>query len=151
MTLKETIDNDLKRAMIEKNAGVLSVLRMLKGAIRNKEISLRSGDDVALTDEQTTEVIASEIKKRKDSIVAYEQGGRQDLVDQEKSELVVLEKYLPAQMANEELEVIVKEVFSSGAFGPQDFGKLMGQVMPRVKGKADGNRVTVAVKKILGS
>lgn len=151
MTIRETIDSDLKEAMINKNAVALSTLRMLKGAVRNKEIAMRSGDDVLLNDEQIIEVIGSEIKKRKDSITAYEQGGRQDLVDQEKGELTILEKFVPAQMSDEELESIVKEVAMSGTFTPQDFGKLMGQVMPRVKGKADGNRVSTAVKKILGS
>jgi uncharacterized protein len=142
------IDQDLKQAMIAKAVNTLSVLRMLRSAIRNKEISLRSGSDVSLADEQVLEVIASEIKKRKDSILAYEQAGRQELADQEKSEITILEKYLPAQLSDEELEAIIRSVLPEGAVA-SEAGKLMGAIMPQVKGKADGVRVKSALAKIL--
>jgi uncharacterized protein len=142
------IDQDLKQAMIAKAANTLSVLRMLRSAIRNKEISLRSGADVSLADEQVLEVIASEIKKRKDSILAYEQAGRQELADQEKSEINILEKYLPAQLSDEELETIIRSALPEGAVASET-GKLMGAIMPQVKGKADGVRVKSALAKIL--
>ncbi len=149
-SLKEQIDNDLKQAMRNKEAETLSVLRMLLSAVKDREISLRSGEDVSLSDEQVLEVLSSEAKKRKDSISAYERGGRADLAEKEKNEIKILEKYLPEQMSDEELKNIVKEVVEthSGA-SLRDFGKIMGAVMPRVKGKADGNKVGEAVKKAL--
>lgn len=148
--LKEKINNDIKDAMRGKRADELSVLRMLLSAIKDKEISLRKGEDVSLSDGQVVAVIASEVKKRKDSVVAYEQGGRADLVEKENNEIKILEKYLPEQMSDDELEKIVKEIIgSAGDVTMKDFGKIMGQVMPKVKGKADGNRISEMVKKVL--
>jgi uncharacterized protein len=144
--LLEKINQDLKQAMIGKAAETLSVLRLLLAALHNKEITMRKGGEVELNDEQVIETIASELKKRKDSIEAYTAGGRQDLADKEKSEMKILEKYLPEQMSDEELEKVVLDVMASGA---DNFGKVMGQVMAKVKGKADGNRVSEVVKKIL--
>lgn len=150
MSLKEKINNDLKDAMRGKKADELSVLRMLLSAIKDKEISLRQGEEVSLSDEQVLSVIASEVKKRKDSVVAYEQGGRDDLASKENNEIKILEKYLPEQMSGEELEKIIREIVGTQNFAfPQDFGKIMGQVMPKVKGRADGNRISEMVKKVL--
>ncbi len=148
--LKEQINNDLKEAMRSREAETVSVLRMLLSAVKDREISMRKGEDVILTDEQILEVLSSEAKKRKDSISAYEQGGRADLAEKEKSEIKILEKYLPEQISDEELESIVKEIVeTNGSASVRDFGKIMGAVMPRVKGKADGNKVSEAVKKAL--
>lgn len=144
--LLEQINQELKQAMKDKEAELLSVLRMLISAIRNKEISLRDKGAVELSDEQIIEVVASEVKKRKDSIEAYLQGERQDLADKESAEIKILEKYLPEQLGDEELEKIIKEIIAGGA---TDFGKVMGQAMAKVKGKADGNRVGALVKKLL--
>ena len=149
-TLKEQINNDLKQAMRDKDELGLSVLRMLAAAIRNKEIMMRKGEDVSLTDQQTQEVAASEIKKRRDSVTEYKKGGRADLADKEKKEIAILEKYLPEQLNDEEIEKVVKEVVSViGEVKQSDFGKVMGQAMARVKGKADGTKVGEAVKKVL--
>ncbi len=148
--LQQQINNDLKQAMRNKQEQEVSVLRMLMSAIKNKEIALRKGGDVSLTEEQIIEVLTSEIKKSKDSIIAYKQGDRQDLAEKEKREIKIIEKYLPEQMSDEEIEKVVKEVVDSmGDVGIKDFGKVMGQVMPRVKGKADGGRVSEIVKKVL--
>ena len=148
--LKEIINNDLKQAMREKKQGVLLVLRMLLSALKEKEIALRKGEEINLTEEQVVEVIASEIKKRKDSVLAYEQGGREDLAQKEKDEILILEKYLPAQLSDEELEKIVKEEIASfGEAGLKDMGKIIGRIMPRVKGKTDGGRVSEMVKRFL--
>jgi hypothetical protein len=144
--LLEQINNDLKAAMKSRDAETLSVLRMLIAAARNKEITLRKDGEAELNDEQVVEVAASEIKKRKDSAEAYIVGGRQELADKESAEIKILEKYLPEQMSDEELEKVVKEVVDSGA---DNFGKVMGQVMARVKGKADGVKVGEMVKKLL--
>jgi len=149
--LMEKINQDLKTAMIAKNVGTLSVLRMLLAAIHNKEIALRQGEPVELTDEQIIEVINSEIKKRKEAADLYQQGNRADLADKEKSELEILQKYLPAQLSDQELEEVVKQVVSlMPEVSQKDFGKVMGQVMAKVKGKAEGGKVGEMVKKFLG-
>ena len=144
--LIEKINQDLKEAMKSRDAGTTSVLRMLVSAWRNKEITLRSAGKAELSDAQAVETIGSEIKKRKDSIEAYAKGGRQELADKEAGEIKILEKYLPEQLSDEELEKIIKEIISLGA---ADFGKVIGQAMAKVKGRADGHKVGGLVKKLL--
>ena len=148
--LQQQITNNLKQAMLNKEAETLSVLRMLISSIRNREIALRKGEDVELADEQIVKVLRSEMKKRKDSILAYEQGNRRDLAEKEKSEIQILEKYLPPEMSEKEIEKIIKEVLAGheGA-SMKDFGKIMGQVMGKVSGKADGGRVGGKIKEML--
>lgn len=148
--LLEKINSDLKKSMQEKDELAVSVLRLLISSIRNKEISLRSGSQVDLKDEQVAEVIKAEIKKRNDSIDIYRQGGREDLAGKEEKEKIILEKYLPPQMSDEELEKIVAEIVASaGEVSEKDFGRIMGQVIAKTKGQADGNRINVIVRKIL--
>lgn len=142
----EKINQDLKQAMRDKQAEVLSTLRMLIAVMRNKEITLRQGGAAELTDEQAQEVVASEIKKRRDAVDAYTSGGRPELAAKESAEIKILEKYLPAQLSDQELEKVVQEVIAGGA---TDFGRVMGQVMAKVKGKADGAKVGEIVKKLL--
>ena len=148
--LQQQINNDLKQAMRNKETETVSVLRMVVSAIKNKEIAVRKGGDVSLTDEQIIEVLTSEMKKRKDSITAYKQGDRHDLADKEEKEIKIIEKYLPKQMSDEEIENVVKEIVDlMGEVGIKDFGKVMGQAMARVKGKADGGKVSEVVKRVL--
>jgi len=149
MVLKNKIQEDLKVAMRAKDQAGLAVLRMLQSAIRNKEISLRKGEDIGLSDEQITEVIASEIKKRKDSIEAFRRGGREDLAGRERAEIGILEKYLPEQIGDDELDRIISEAIGEMGDAERIFGAVMGKAMPRVKGKADGNRVAETVKRLL--
>lgn len=149
-SLIDKIRNDLKEAMRSKCAEEVSVLRMFTSAVKDREIALRKGEDISLNDEQILEVLSSEVKKRKDSIEAYRSGGRNDLAEKEESEIKILDKYMPEQMGEEEIEKIVKEVVdSAGDVGMKDFGMIMGKLMPKVKGKADGNIVSGIVKKIL--
>lgn len=163
MSLKEKIQADIKKAMQARDQLKVSVLRMLMAAVFNKEKEKRaklskSGEDLEkldklskLTDEETTEVISSEAKKRKDSIEQYEKGNRQDLADQEKKELKILVSYLPEQMSEEEISKLVKEKIEElGASGPKDTGKVMGALMTQLKGKADGNLVNKIVQEELG-
>ncbi len=163
MSLKEKIQADTKKAMQARDQLKVSVLRMLMAAVFNKEKEKRaklskSGEDLEkldklskLTDEETTEVISSEAKKRKDSIEQYEKGNRQDLADQEKKELKILVSYLPEQMPEEEISKLVKEKIEElGASGPKDTGKVMGALMTQLKGKADGNLVNKIVQEELG-
>jgi len=148
--LLDQIKIDLKEAMRAKEELNISVLRMLISSIRNKEISLRKGEDIVLNDEQILEVLSSEVKKRKDSIESYLAGDRKDLAEIEKKEADIIAKYLPAQMSEEELEKIVEEVMKTKSENSTvAFGAIMGEVMSRVKGKADGSAVSAMVKKKL--
>lgn len=145
--LLEKISADLKSAMRDKAELMVSVLRMLIAAIRNREIAQRDGDKVALSDVEIQAVIKSEVKKRKDSIVTYEQGGREDLALQEKKEIEILQSYLPEQVSSADLEKIIADVIAASE--TKDFGRIMGEAMKQVKGQADGNQVGEMVKRLL--
>lgn len=158
MNLKERINQDIKKAMQGKNELLLLVLRGLNAAIHNKEIEKRTKlskeeKDIKkleelskLTDEEIIEAIAGEAKKRKDAIIEFEKGNRQDLVDKESKELEFIKQYLPEQMGEEAIKEIVKKAIEeSGAAGPKDTGKVMSAIMPQLKGKADGQLVSKIV------
>ncbi len=148
--MEEKIKDNLTQALRDKNKVVVSVLRMLISAIKNKEISLRKAGEAKLNDEQIIGVIKAEVKKRKDSIEAYEQGNRPDLVDKEKEELLILEKYLPEQMSDKDIEDIVNKIVNSTEdVSAKNFGNIMKQVMVETKGKADGKKVSEIVKNVL--
>lgn len=162
MSLKEKIQAEMKEAMVKKDQLKVSVLRMLMAAVFNKEKEKRAklskgeedleklGELSRLTDEEILEVISSEAKKRRDSIEQYEKGGRQDLVDQEKKELEILMAYLPEPMSENEIRKLVKaEIEKLAASGPQDTGKVMAALMPRLKGKAEGAVVNRIVQEEL--
>ncbi|MFH1308940.1 MAG: GatB/YqeY domain-containing protein [Patescibacteria group bacterium] len=144
--LKENITQDIKKAMQEKNALLLSVLRGVIAVVKNREIEKKK----ELDEDEIIQVISSEAKKRKDSIEQFEKGGRQDLVEKEKQELEILQKYLPEQMSEndirKEVELAIKE---SGAVNPSDTGKVMSILMPKLKGKADGGLVSKMVGELL--
>jgi len=149
MSLREKISSDLKESLREKKAEELSTLRLLQSAIRNKEIEKKKREE-GLSDEEVIEVIASEIKKRKEAIELYEKGGRQDLANKEKAELEVLERYMPEQMDEEEILREARKVIEEvGAVGPKDMGKVMGALMTKVKGKAEGAVVNRIVREEL--
>ncbi len=152
--LQEKINQDIKQSMIAKNETRLLVLRGLNAAIGNKMIEKRTKlskteSDVAklteaskLNDEEVQDVIISEAKKRRESILEFGKGGRQDLVDNETKELAILQEYLPEQMSEEAVREIVKKAINeTGATSPKDMGKIMAKVMPQVKGKTDGSVV----------
>jgi len=142
----EKLQKDLKEAMKAGEKERLSTLRFLLAALRNRQIEKQAD----LVDDDVVAVIRQQVKQRKESIVAYQQGNRADLVAKEQSELDLLNTYLPQQMSDEEVVKIVKEVVAEvGATGPGDFGKAMGVVMGKVKGQADGNQVAAMVKKEL--
>lgn len=151
MNFWEKINNDLKDSLREKNELKTSVLRLLISAIKYKKIASGKGTDPEpLSDNEIIEVMQSELKKRKDSIESYIQGNRTDLADKEKAESEILSSYLPAQLSDEDIEVIAREVISGmGEVSQKDMGRIIGQVMPKVKGQADGGRVSAIVKKIL--
>ncbi|MBU2545149.1 GatB/YqeY domain-containing protein [Patescibacteria group bacterium] len=127
-----------------------STLRMLLAVMINKEKEKNYKEDRSLTEEERIDIIFSEAKKRREAIIEYEKGNRQDLADKEKAELEVLQKYLPEQLSEEEVkDLVIQAVKETGAETMQDIGKVMGSLMPKVKGKADGSLVSKIVKELL--
>lgn len=150
MSLKKQIIADLTAAMKAKEADKLTVLRSIKTEIQKVEIAQRHGDAVELDDAGVLSVLTKAAKQRKDSIEQFEAANRQDLADKELFELGVIETYLPKQMNEEEITAIVKEVIAqTGAKDASEMGKVMGALMPKVKGKADGGLVNKIVRSIL--
>lgn len=146
MSLLIKIKTDLNSALKESDQLKLGTLRFLLADLQNRQMEKQA----ELTDEEVIQTIRSQVKKRKESIVAYREGARNDLADKEEQELAILSKYLPQQMEAADLEKIVAETISqSGAAGPQDFGRVMGMVMVKTKGQADGAAVAALVKKSL--
>lgn len=149
MTLKEKIIADLKDAMKSGETLKRDTLRMLDSMVKNTEIEKKKRE-TGLNDEEVLEVISKAVKQRKDSLKQFEEGGRPELAEKEKAELEILEPYLPQQISDEALDGVVKEVIAeTGAQSVSDLGKVMGSVMAKVKGQADGNRVREMVKAIL--
>lgn len=145
MSLQETIDQDIKRAMIQKNGLVLSVLRLLKSAFHNQLIAKKKKK---LSDQETLEVITSQAKKYKDSIEAFKKGNRDDLVEKEQQEFKIIEQYLPEQLSSKEINKIVQGIVDQTG-DEKNFGAVMKQVMGKIKGQADGKVVSQVVKDAL--
>lgn len=164
MILKEKISEDLQAAVKNKEELVSSVLRLLLSAILNKEKEKRykagkgkpnmSEEDLVkesqLQDEEVIDVVVAEVKKRKESILMFEKGGRPELAAKEQQEAGILQKYLPEQISEEELRKLVQAaVVKTGAKEQKDMGKVMAELMPRVKGKADAGLISQIVKDLL--
>ena len=159
--LIEQIDQDLKAALKEKNEVVLSALRNLKAAVKNAEIAAQtlSGrasptdggreSQKALTDDLVLSVMAKKVKQHKDSIASFISGARNDLVAHEQAQMAVLQKYLPAEISEEEVTAAVKQVITDLDAKVSDFGKVMKEVMTKLKGRADGNLISKIVKENL--
>ena len=146
MSLKDQITEDMKTAMRAKDSERLGTIRLLQAAMKQKEVDER----VELDDVAIVAIVDKLIKQRKDSIAAFEQAGRQDLADKEKSELTVLQAYLPERMSAEEVSAAVQAIVAEvGAKGAGDMGKVMGVVKTRLAGKADMGQVSAAVKAAL--
>ncbi|PIP74542.1 MAG: aspartyl-tRNA amidotransferase [Candidatus Levybacteria bacterium CG_4_9_14_3_um_filter_35_16] len=145
---KQQLQEELKQSMLLKDAFKTSVLRMLISAIGYLEI--QKGLGYQASEEDIMSAIEKQVKQRKDSIEQYEKAGRNDLVDKEKKELELLEKYLPEQMGEEEIRNLIKEAISqTGATTMADMGNVMGALMPKTKGKADGSLVSKIVREEL--
>ncbi len=145
-TLKERITEDMKAAMRARDADRLSTIRMLLAACKQREVDER----IVLDDAAVIGIVDKLIKQRKDSIVAFEQGGRADLVDKETAEVKVLEAYLPERLSAEAIGATVAALVAElGASGPGDMGKVMGAAKSRLAGKADMGLVSAAVKQAL--
>jgi uncharacterized protein YqeY len=157
--LKQQIQSSVTEAMKAGDQFLVGTLRMLLASIITKEKDKRYKEklqtDAALTDEQILEVISSEIKKRKDAIALYIQGKRPELAEREQKEIDILIKYLPEQLSETELRKLVEETvaemsrLAGSALGGKDMGKVMADLNPKIKGKADGGEVSKIVKELL--
>lgn len=148
MTLLSTLNDDMKTAMKAKDKETLQVIRMLKASIQNEQIK----KGAALNEEEELTILAREMKQRRDSLAEFDKAGRIDLAKKVKGEIAIVEGYLPAQLSETEIRQIVSEAITQSKSGSmKDFGKVMGIVMPQVKGKADGNQVNSIVKELLQS
>ena len=144
--LAERIDQEMKEAARAKEARRLNTLRMLKSQMKYRELEKAA----ALEDADVVAVIGSMIKQRKDSASQYQAGGRPELAENENAEIAILEAFLPRQLTDDELSGLVQEaVKASGAKGPREMGAVMKALMPKVQGKAEGKRVSDAVKAAL--
>ena len=148
MSIKDRLTEDMKAAMKAKADGKqqLAVIRMVRSAIRQQEIDGKT----ELDDNGVIAVISKEVKMRKDSLEEFKKGGREDLVAQTEAEIAVLMPYLPQQLSEAEVRTLVEEaVAASGASSQKDMGKVMGLLMPKVKGRADGKMVNTIVRELL--
>ena len=146
MTLKARFESDLKASMRSGDILRRSVIRLLRSEVHNQEIAAQTD----LDDQGVIHVLSRQAQQRRDSIEAYRNAGRQDLVDKETNELQIILGYMPTQMTRDEIQEIVRNVITeTGAQGPQDIGKVMGIVIPKTKGRADGGRVSAIVKTLL--
>ncbi len=159
--LKDKINSDLLQSFKNKDAFLVGVLRLLAAAIKNKELEKRTKlsktvndtkeleSQSILNDDEVLEVITKESKKIKESIVEFEKASRMDLAEKEKKELMVLKKYLPEELTEEELIKIVGETIKEAGDNTSNFGKIMSEVMKKVKGRASGDLISKIVKEIL--
>ena len=147
MTLKETINNDIKTAMKAKDKETLAVLRMIKTAVQAAEIDKKE----ELNAEEELTILAREAKQRRESLAEFVKAGRDELVAKTEAEIEIVERYLPKQLSVEEVKEVIATVAEKiGATTQKEFGKLMGAVMQELKGKADGNVIKEQVKDHLG-
>ncbi|WP_314730229.1 GatB/YqeY domain-containing protein [Peptostreptococcus stomatis] len=146
MSLKEKLQEDLKSSMKNKDTIRKSVVTLIRAAIKQYEVDNR----VELADDAIIDIISKQLKQRKDSLAEFEKANRDDLVEETKSEIQVLEGYLPQQLSEEELEKIVIETIAEvGATSMKDMGKIMATIKPKTAGRADGRKINELVKKNL--
>lgn len=146
MSLTEKLQEDMKLAMKSKDASRLSTIRLLWSSVSYAQIN-KGGE---LTDDEVLEVLSREAKRRKEAIEAAEAGGRSDVAERERAELDIINEYLPKQLDEAEIEAIAREIAAEvGAREPKDRGKVMGQLMQRIRGRADGKLASLVVDKIL--
>jgi uncharacterized protein YqeY len=146
MTLKERLTADLRQAQKSGDKARMTVLRLVIAGVKNAEIDKRG----PLDDAGVIEVLSREAKQHRESITEFAKGNRQDLVDRNGEELAILMEYLPEQMSRADIQSLARQVMEQvGASGPADKGKVMGQLMPQLKGKADGKEVNEVVTELL--
>jgi uncharacterized protein YqeY len=152
MSIKERLEEDLKQAMRAREGTRVTCIRMLKSKLLEREVALRTvkGKDYRIEDDEALSVISTYAKQRRDSIESYRQGGRDDLVASEQAELQIVTGYLPKQLTEPELRLLIEEAITeSGAASAKEMGNVMKLVVPRTKGLADGKLVSQIVKQLL--
>lgn len=162
--LKDKFKEDQKTALRAGDSGRRTVIGMLLSGVQNKELEKRSklsksgtpADQLEsasqLTDDEVLDVLSSEIKKRKEAITTFEQGGRPELAEGEKTELAMLMQYMPEQISEDEVKKLIADAMAAtGAAGPKDMGKVMGAISGKIKGRFDGTRASQIVKEVLGA
>lgn len=146
MSLRSKMEEDMKAAMRARDTETRDAIRYVLSAVKNAEIDKRAD----LTEEEELKLLRSQVKQRQDSIEQFRSGGRDDLVAKEEAQVRVLEKYLPQQMSDEELQEFVRTgIAESGAQGPKDMGKVMSLLNARAEGRVDGRRLSSAVRDAL--
>jgi uncharacterized protein YqeY len=147
MTLADRLAEDLRRAVKDRDEVRVSTLRLARAAVHNEEIARGR----ALSDEEVQEVLRREVKRRREAVEAYRRGGREEAARREELEMAVLLEYLPQPLSDVELRRLVRQgVQETGASGPRDAGRVVGWVMARARGRADGRRVAELVQELLG-
>jgi len=148
MSLKEQLDSDLKESLKAKDSIRTGVIRLLKAAIKNREVEKRG----ELSEEELLHAVNSQVKTRKESIIEFKKGNRADLVEKEEQELAILQTYLPKQLTPDEIEALVANAIRDAqAQGPKDMGAVMKLLMPQITGRCDGKMVSELVKNKLSS
>lgn len=152
MSLKDRVSDEIKTAMKAKDKLRLETVRGIKKVIIEKESEIRAKGREELNEDEEMAIVMQLAKQRRDSITQFTDAGRDELADKEAKELVILEEYLPAQLSDADIEAAVDEAIAqAGASGPRDMGKVMGPVMQKLKGQADGGKVQAMVKaKLMG-
>ncbi|MFC1940581.1 GatB/YqeY domain-containing protein [Chloroflexota bacterium] len=146
--IKEILNNDLKQAMRDRDNLRRSVIRLVLSAVKNAEIAKQT----ALEDNDILGIIAKEVRQREESIEAFKQGNRQDLMAREEAEMAVLQAYLPKQMTRDEIVAEARRIIEEvGAQGPGDKGKVMPKLIAELKGRADGREINAVVTELLSS
>jgi len=146
MNLSDRLNDEMKQAMKSKDKFRLTTIRMMRASIKNLEIELKR----PLDDAEVLDILSREIKQRKDSLQEFKKAGREDLVDNLAAEIDIISVYLPEQLTEEEIQEIVRQtIHELGASSKADMGKVMGALMPKTKGRADGKLVNQAVQQFL--
>lgn len=146
MNLSERLNEDMKQAMKSQDKFKLSTIRMVRATIKNLEIDLKR----TLNDNEVLDILSREIKQRKDALQEFEKAGRDDLAESVKAEVEIIAEYLPEQLSEEEIKVIVQQTIQeTGATSKAEIGKVMSALMPKVKGLADGKLVNQVVQQLL--
>ena len=149
MSLRQRLDEDVKQAMRDKDEVRRDALRYIRSEIHNQEIASQTTLD---DDEGVSAVLSKQAQQRRESIEAFKEAGREDLVKKEEGDLAVILEYLPQQLTSEEIRELAREAIqAAGASGPADIGKVMGQLIPQTRGRAEGREVSEVVKEILAS
>jgi uncharacterized protein YqeY len=146
MNLSERLNEDMKQAMKSGDKFALGVIRMIRSSVKNVEIDQRR----TLSDDEVLDILNREVKQRKDALQEFEKAGREDLAENAKAEVLVIQRYMPQPLTEQELQTIVQETIQEvGASSKSDMGKVMSALMPKVKGRADGKMVNETVQRLL--